>query len=94
MATLLEHAPGSDPFKSFLYRAAELHLQAGDKRAARQALLEIQAHDPGYRDVEAKLEALTDLLPRGRVDDRLVGLLEVEAPLASLLDAVRQVALD
>ena len=94
MATRLAHAPGSDPFKAFLYRAAELHQQAGDKRAARQALLEIQAHDPGYRDVQTKLEALTDVLPHGRPADRLIGLLEVDAPLATLLDEVRQVELD
>jgi tetratricopeptide (TPR) repeat protein len=90
MAALLNHAPGSDPFKAFLYRVAGLHAQAGDRRSARQALLEIQAHDPTYQDVESKLEALTDVVPvHGRPDERVVSLVEVDAPWATLFDVLR-----
>ena len=68
-----------------------VHTYSGQEARARQALLEIQAYDPSYQDVAAKLEALTDVVPaHGRPDERVVTLVEVDAPLGTtIFDVIR-----
>lgn len=90
----LNYAPGSEPSKDLLYRIGGLYEQAGDRRAARRVLLEVFVLDPAFRDVSTKLEILSqDVGSLATVDERILELVDVGAPLGTIFDAIQGVAL-
>lgn len=88
----LSYAPGSEQHKALLGRVAGLYEHTGERRAARRVLLELHALAPGAQDVEARLEALSDdgAGPAGAaIDQRVVELIDVGAPLGTIFDALQ-----
>ena len=92
VAKHLNHAPGSEPYKTLLYRIAGFHDRSGDRRGARRVYLEIYTLDPSFRDVNGRLEALSqDVASAGldRPDERVIELVDVGAPLGTIFDAMQ-----
>jgi tetratricopeptide (TPR) repeat protein len=90
----LNYAPGSEPYKDLVYRIGGLYEQAGDRRSARRVLLEVFVLDPAFRDVSTKLEILSQDVGSGAaVDERMLEMVDVGAPLGTIFDAMQGVGL-
>jgi tetratricopeptide (TPR) repeat protein len=88
----LNYAPGSEQQKELLLRIATIHERAGKRAAARRVFLELYSADPGYRDVAARLEVLSEDVRGttvGAADERVLELVDVGAPLGTIFDALK-----
>ena len=87
----LNYAPGSDPHKELLYRIATLYESKGNRRHARRVFLEVFAQDPAFRDLNQRIEVLSDdvrELGSKAADERVLELVDVGAPLGTIFDSL------
>ncbi len=92
VARALGYQPASEQQKQLLYRIAQMYEHAGERGGARRTFLELHALDPAFQDVEARLDALSEDLGAhavGAVDERLLELVDVGAPLGTLFDVLQ-----
>lgn len=90
---ILSYPPGSEQHKDLLYRIATVYERAGasDRPSARRVFVELYAVDPAFRDVATRLENLSEDVRTGGhgVDERVLELVDVGAPLGTVFDALQ-----
>ena len=78
-----------EPHLAMLHRIATLYERNGNRRHARRVFLEIFSLDPAFREVNQRIEALSDdvrELGSNAADERVLELLDVGAPLGTIFD--------